>query len=603
MMSKKKVIKNPFVLAPYFKKYWGAILLYFFLYLIKIVVNVALTISLANVLTYITEADYEKSILYLLISIILLIVILLNGLLLNTVYKIYSLKIIKEIRLNCVRQAFKLSSATYADHKTGEFTQRIVNDTSRTIEQLDGFIGYIGSIISAIIVLVYIAVLSWFVALIILGIIIIGSIIDVFRLKFIKRNRRKTMKLNDSIYSIVNEIVKSEKDIKTSGLENKLSKIVDERQEEYIKQNKKTSFGNYGFNFARNIFLQVGIYGTFLLGIILMQRELLTVSVFMIIFSNSSALLSLPYYISYLSELVVEVKLSINRIKQLFDDNEYVVEKFGNVHLDKVDGNIKFKNVCFNYKAYDYKEDKKTGLSDKVLKSENQVLKDLSFEIKPNTTVAFVGRSGSGKSTIVSLIAKILETDEGEVLIDDVNIKDLDKETLRKTISLVNQFPYIFDMSIKENLLLAKKDATDEEIRQVLKDSFLEEFINSLPDGIETVVGESGIKLSGGQRQRLAIARALLRKSSIIIFDESTSSLDNFAQEHIKHCIDGLKGKSTIVIVAHRLSTIKNVDKIYFLENGKIIDTGTFNKLYKTNNTFKNMFSLENLKDSIGDES
>ena len=187
------------------------------------------------------------------------------------------------------------------------------------------------------------------------------------------------------------------------------------------------------------------------------------------------------------------------------------------------------------------------------------------------------------------------EADEGQVLIDGVDIKLLSKETLRDTISLVNQFPYIFDMTIKENLLLAKGDATDEEIHEAIKKASLDEFVDSLPKGIDTRVGESGIKLSGGQKQRLAIARAMLRLSNIIIFDESTSSLDNFAQEEVKKSIDGLKGKSTIVIVAHRLSTIRDVDKIYFLDGGKIIDSGTFEELFERNNTFKTMFLTENI--------
>ena len=225
------------------------------------------------------------------------------------------------------------------------------------------------------------------------------------------------------------------------------------------------------------------------------------------------------------------------------------------------------------------------------------MLQDLSFHIKPNTTVAFVGKSGSGKSTILSLISKMLEVDDGKVLIDDVDIKDLDKQTLRSSISLVNQFPYIFNMSIKDNLKMAKEDATDEEIDKAIEDSFLKEFVDSLPNGLDTIVGESGIKLSGGQKQRLAIARALLRKTSIIIFDESTSSLDNIAQEHIKKCIDNLKGKSTVVIVAHRLSTIRNVDNIFFLENGKIVDEGTFDRLCKKNKNFAKIFQIENLQE------
>ena len=189
----------------------------------------------------------------------------------------------------------------------------------------------------------------------------------------------------------------------------------------------------------------------------------------------------------------------------------------------------------------------------------------------------------------------MFEVNKGEVLIDGNNINTLSKKTLRKTFSLVNQFPYIFDMTIKENLLLANESASDEEIIDALKKAYLYEFVMGLSNGINTKVGESGIKLSGGQKQRLAIARALLRNSPIILFDESTSSLDNFAQNEVKKSIDGLKGSSTIVIVAHRLSTIKDSDIIFFLDEGEIIDTGTFEELFENNEKFKNMFLAENI--------
>lgn len=238
---------------------------------------------------------------------------------------------------------------------------------------------------------------------------------------------------------------------------------------------------------------------------------------------------------------------------------------------------------------------KKKTKKEKVLVSQNKIFDNLSFVIEPNTTVAFVGKSGSGKSTILNLMSKMYEVESGEVLINGININDLTKETLRKTISLVNQFPYIFDMTIKENLLLAKANATEEEISKSIIQSSLDEFVSTLPKGIDTKVGESGIKLSGGQKQRLAIARALLRNSNIIIFDESTSSLDNFAQNQVKKSIDNLKGKATVVIVAHRLSTIKDVDKIYFLDEGKIIDSGTFDQLFEKNEKFRTMFLAENI--------
>ena len=304
-------------------------------------------------------------------------------------------------------------------------------------------------------------------------------------------------------------------------------------------------------------------------------------------------------------DIILEVKVSTDRMFSLFDNNEFVCEKFGNVHLDEIKGKIEFKNVAYSFVEYEQTDDEDKFLTNKELsarknkkrkiESVNQIFSNLSFVVEPNTTVAFVGKSGSGKSTILNLMSKMYEADDGEVLIDNVNIKDLDKVTLRNSISLVNQFPYIFDMTIKENLLLAKKDASDEEIENAIEKASLKEFVFSLKKGINTKVGESGIKLSGGQKQRLAIARALLRNSPIIIFDESTSSLDNFAQEDIKRSIDNLKGKSTIIIVAHRLSTIKNVDKIFFLENGKIVDTGTFDELFLNNKTFKSMFFAENI--------
>lgn len=304
-----------------------------------------------------------------------------------------------------------------------------------------------------------------------------------------------------------------------------------------------------------------------------------------------------------------DIKVSYERINELYADDDYALEKFGTVHRKNLGSDIEFKNVSFAYTEYKVfsqdeieakrKYNKKHKIKGKVPKREiigkKQVFEDLSFKIEPNTTVAFVGKSGCGKSTVLNLISKIYTVDSGKVLIGGIDINKLDKSTLRSSISLVNQFPYIFDMTIKENLLLAKPDATDEEIAQVIKDAALEEFIAGLTSGLNTKVGESGMKLSGGQKQRLAIARALLKKSNVIILDESTSSLDNLAQNTIKESIDRIKGKSTIIIVAHRLSTIKNVDKIFFMENGKIVDTGTFAELNKNNKAFKKMYNAESV--------
>ena len=293
---------------------------------------------------------------------------------------------------------------------------------------------------------------------------------------------------------------------------------------------------------------------------------------------------------------------------ELFDAEKYPIEKFGNTEMAECKGEISFDNVSFYYdKTNEDKKEKndkitKTNIEkgtetiiaeEKTDETNNYILKNLSFKIPTGKTVAFVGKSGSGKTTILSLINKLYTVKSGSIFVDDINISDLTKESLRSSISLVNQYPYIFNESIKNNLLMVKNDATEEELWNVCKKSNLDSFIKTLLHKLDTVIGEGGIKLSGGQRQRLAIARAFLKKSKIILFDESTSSLDNHAQNDIKNSIAELHKNHTVVIVAHRLSTIVNCDLIYFLENGEIKDVGTFTELFERNEKFNSLFVAE----------
>ena len=591
-----------FKLSKYLKKYSGWISFYIFVFVLVTVVDVFIPILTANAVEDITFNEYRSAIYNLLFVIGLSIASYFLSGLLNFLYNRYGMRMIGDISLDCVAQSFKISSQSYSNHSSGQFMDRIVNDPNRIVGELSSMVYMISNIVTTLTIIIYVFILNYIIGLCVVALLIVSLIITSVRLKKFNKNMQSSDKARENLVSIVNETIKSEKDIKTTGLEQKLKDTVNDRTNNTIKENYKLYNTNQTLRLFNNALLEVLLLGVLILGIVLMEKGLVTIAIFMVIYSYRGSIKSFSNFIGFFFESIATIKNSLGRIRELFEDKEYELEKFGNVHLDKVQGEIEFKDVIFKYKEYEYKKDKKTKVTTKTLKNETQVLDKINFKIQPNTTVAFVGKSGSGKSTILSLISKMLEADDGQVLIDGVDIKDLDKDTLRKSISLVNQFPYIFDMSIKENLLLAKEDATDEEIEKAIKDSYLKEFIDTLPNGIDTVVGESGIKLSGGQRQRLAIARALLRQTSIIIFDESTSSLDNFAQEHIKKCIDNLKGKSTIVIVAHRLSTIKNVDDIFFLEEGKIVDEGSFDKLFKKNKEFKNMFTMENLQDELNEQ-
>ena len=207
--------------------------------------------------------------------------------------------------------------------------------------------------------------------------------------------------------------------------------------------------------------------------------------------------------------------------------------------------------------------------------------------------VAIVGKSGEGKSTILKLINKSYDIDSGKIYIDSKNLKDLNEESIKNNISIVSQAPYIFNLSIKDNIKMANPNATDEDIVFVCKQAQIHNDIMNLEKQYDTFVGENGVILSGGQKQRLAIARALIKKTKIILFDEATSSLDNKNQEKIKNVIKSLSNNHTIIIVAHRLSTIVNADKIYFLNDHKIVASGLHNELMKSCDMYRNLYEIE----------
>ena len=604
-MKKQKEKAKKISLSMYLAMYKFGISMYILVYLIAGAGTVLQTIFFAKAIELITLSLFREAMITLGIIIGLIIVKRLCWYLSGLIYQKYANKIMADLNLDLAKQAFKLNSKTYADHETGKFVQRIVTDPETVVNNLADLVELVTDCVTSIVMIIYIATLNIYIALAVVVIVAICMIIEKIRRNRNRKNKFNMRRKNDKIYSLTTEIVRSEKDVKSLGLEEKLSEISKKYYDEYKKAAYNFEVKDMNLWTLRNVIIEIFGILLLILGVYMIDISILTLASFMIIYSNNGSLSSFVWSVGRIMDIFLEVKVASTRIFSLFDNVEYVCERFGNTHLENIKGKIEFRNVAYSFVEYEEVSDDKF-ITQKELKERknkqrkveniNQIFDKLSFKIEPNTTVAFVGKSGSGKSTILNLMSKMYEVDSGEILIDGININDLDKVTLRNSISLVNQFPYIFDMTIKDNLLLAKKDATDEEIKDVIEKASLKDFVSSLKKGVNTKVGESGTKLSGGQKQRLAIARALLRNSPIIIFDESTSSLDNFAQEDIKRSIDNLKGKSTIVIVAHRLSTIRNVDKIFFLDNGKIKDVGTFDELFENNIKFKNMFYAENLQ-------
>ena len=266
--------------------------------------------------------------------------------------------------------------------------------------------------------------------------------------------------------------------------------------------------------------------------------------------------------------------MSCKRVSDIISSDDFKKESFGKIHLDKIKGNFEFKDVSFSYQ-------------------DEKVLENLSFNIKSHETVAFVGKSGAGKTTIFNLLCKMYNVDSGTITIDGINVNELDKDSIRGNITIISQNPYIFNMSIKDNLKIVKKGLKDEEMKEACHLACLDEYIESLPDKYDTIIGEGGINLSGGQKQRLAIARALVQKTEIILFDEATSALDNETQASIQKAIDNMKNNYTILIIAHRLSTIINADRILFLEDGKIKAEGNHEQLLNSSKEYRDLYENE----------
>lgn len=276
-----------------------------------------------------------------------------------------------------------------------------------------------------------------------------------------------------------------------------------------------------------------------------------------------------------LFNLNIGIQRSLAACERVFEIMDIAPEREGKNDIKVAEGKVVFENASFSYDG------------------EERVLKNISFEVNPGELVAIVGRSGVGKTTLVSLIPRFYEPEEGKILIDGEDIKDANLKKLRKNIGIVAQETFLFSDTIKENISFGNPDANDREIEEAARLAYCNEFIKTLPGGYETKVGERGVNLSGGERQRISIARAILKNPKILILDEATSNLDSESEKKIQKALEPLMKKRTTFVIAHRLSTIINADRILVLHDGKIVEVGTHKELYKENGVYKNLYDKQ----------
>ena len=567
-----KNLKSTYKYAKKGKKY-----LFWFLFInfVLTIISVIIPVIIAKRMVALTSSLFEK--LLGLVILIFIIEVLRNIIryLYNYVYNKFYYDVRKNLQIELTRETLKLSQDELNHNSSGVFIERINNDTDNLTDIFTTLIDYIINIIGKIGILISVFLINIYLGFAYVAFIIIIITYNKFTSNINYRNRKDWKNNREKTSGFISEIVRGAKDIKILDSEESFLTKASEYMEEtnkvsYKYQRSKAKLRMYGGSIK-----DICDLGINLLIYYLLISNGLTIEEAIIIFNYHNQLTWTADLIEQIYGILKQFNLAANRIFGILEESEFKIEKFGNRKLENFSGNIEFKDVFFSYQ------------------DDIPVLKGLNFQIKANETVGFVGYSGSGKTTIFNLISALNRKISGEILFDGVSIDELDKISIRGNLSVISQNAYIFNMSIMDNLKIVKREATDEEVKEACHLAYLDDFIESLPEGYNTIVGEGGVSLSGGQKQRLAIARALLLKTEILLFDEATSALDNQTQMKIQKAIHNLKGEYTILMIAHRLSTVIDCDKIFVIDDGKVEAVGNHNYLLQNSKIYQQLYKKE----------
>jgi ABC-type multidrug transport system fused ATPase/permease subunit len=473
-----------------------------------------------------------------------------------------------------VREMLKMEAAEIDKMGTGKIIERLTSDIDKVASIYQDYAFWIAYVVTNAGVLFAVLVLSKEMFYLSLVIAVACFVVSRMRIKRLTNTRKILRASRDERTGMVTEIVRGFRDVKTLNAGEAIARGVGRK----VRETSDQEYGIYATN-RRFRFLELVVYNSsefvyLAFGCFLFSQNLLTIPAFIIVYNYLDRIRDLFYGLTQIIDDNEQISISGNRIFEIIENNVYRKEHFGSTKTDHLDGDIVFRDVKFSF-------------------GKKQIIKGLSLHIKANQKVAIVGKSGAGKTTIMSLLTRIYDADEGDILIDGIPIRELDRDSLRGNISVVTQQPYVFNYSVKDNLRLVKPDAKMSEMREACRLARIDDYIMSLPNKYSTILGEGGVILSGGQKQRIAIARALLMKAKIILFDEATSALDNKTQSEIQEAINNLKGDYTLVIVAHRLSTIIDSDKIFVIEDGALVDSGTHRELLERCSTYKSLYNKD----------
>ena len=486
--------------------------------------------------------------------------------------------VVKNIRNDIYEQMIKLSLSFYSEKKRGDIVARISSD----VQELDNSFLSIFELIVKDPLMVLFTLISMFLIspklslFVIIFIPICGFVISVVG-KSLRKKSLKVQKEQGQFISLVDETLSGMKILKIFNSEKKFfKKFTDSTNRLYKFSNSVLNRKNLASPLSE--FLGISSIAGVLWfgGIMVLKENSLDASVFIVYLGLAYNILTPAKSLSRATYKVKKASAAAERIFHIIDNKTMVVEDKNAHNIESFSSGIEINNITFSYE-------------------DETVVDGLNLKIPRGKSFALVGQSGSGKSTLANLICRFYDVKSGSINVDGINIKNLKKDALRNLIGLVTQDSILFNDSIKNNLLIAKPEATNEEIIECLKVANAWEFVRKMPEQIDSNIGDSGNKLSGGQKQRLSIARAVLKNPPILVLDEATSALDSESEKLVQNALENLMKNKTSLVIAHRLSTIQNADKIIVLEKGKIIESGVHKELMKNDGIYSNLVKMQSI--------
>ena len=479
---------------------------------------------------------------------------------------------VKATRIALAEKLRQLPLGYFNKKDIADLTETIMGDVNRMEHVWSHVLGYLyGSYISTGIIAVFLFIYDWRLAIACLwGVPVAFGLLFGSR-KWTSKASEKLKQAAIKVSDGIQETLENVREIRATNQEKTYLRGLYQKIDEHEKVMVKGELVAGIFVNAASVIMRLGVATTILVGAhLIVQGQVDFMILFMFLLVITRIYAPFDQSLALIAEMFVS-QVSANRMMEIYD----TPVASGKETFEPKGHNIEFHHVSF---AYDLQD----------------VLKDVSFTAKEGEVTALVGPSGSGKSTCAKLAARLFDVQKGKITVGGVDINEVDPEVLLSDYSMVFQDVVLFDDSIKENIRLGKRNATDEEVYQAAKAANCDEFVQKLPNGYDTLIGENGAKLSGGERQRISIARALLKDAPIILLDEATASLDVENETKIQEALSKLLAKKTVLVIAHRMRTVQSADKIIVLEDGKVKEEGSPEQLYKQNGLYRHMLDLQN---------